>query len=87
MNAISHVPLPPANDDADYEAACAVLSDRHLGQAIEILSDRIGDIYGRRRVLTEAEHKAVVGIRNAMVSISHARNLLAPLMISRGRPS
>lgn len=85
MNAIPlpRAILPPANDDDAYCAACAVLADRHLGQALDLLADKIGDIYGQRRALTEAEHKVVVGIRNAMVSISHARNLLAPLMIGR----
>ena len=86
MNALSfpRVHLPAVNDDDEYCAACAVLADRHLGEALDMLADRIGEIYGQRRALTEAEHKAVAGIRNAMVSIAHARNLLAPLMIARG---
>lgn len=85
MNAIPfpRAMLPAVNDDQDYGATCAVLADRHLGQALDLLADKVGDICGQRRALTEAEHKALVGIRNAMVSVSHARNLLGPLMLGR----
>ena len=75
--------LPPANGDAAYTAACAVHADSHIGAAMDALSDAVGAVCGQRRALTPAEHSALTGMRNAMVALSHARNLLAPLTVER----
>lgn len=85
MNAIPfpRALLPAPNGDAAYSAACAVHADQHIGKAMDLLSEAVGAVCGQRRTLTEAEHKALVGMRNAMVALSHARNLLEPLMVER----
>lgn len=75
--------LPAPAGDADYSATCAVLADRHAGQAMDMLSDAVGAVCGQRRALTEAEHRALVGMRSALLLLSQARNLLEPLMVER----
>ncbi len=85
MNAITPIPLPMrgVSSASGAQAAAAVHADAHVGCAMDLLSDAVGAIYAQRRTLTEAEHRAVVAMRNAMVALSHARNLIAPLMVER----
>lgn len=71
--------LPAVAGDEQYRAACAVHADGHIRSAMEILSDDIGAIYGQRRVLTDSEARTVARLRNCLVALSHASNLLAPL--------
>lgn len=86
MNAIpfprAYAP-PPAGDGA-YLAACAVHADAHIGVAMERLGDAAGALYERRCRLSDAERKAEALMRDALVALSHARNLLAPCMVERG---
>lgn len=78
MNAQSF-PLPAANDDMDYRAACAVLADVRIGHAVEMLAQWTEHHFA-------AAHRPpgqVERVRDAMVALSHARNLIAPLMSER----
>jgi hypothetical protein len=71
--------LPAIADDPQYGAACAVHADAHIRSAMQILGDQIGAVYGQRVPLTPEQGKTVAGMRNALVALSHASNLLAPL--------
>ncbi|MBP8296365.1 MAG: hypothetical protein KAX84_09685 [Burkholderiales bacterium] len=83
MNAIPF-PFPrPVASEAGARAAAAVHADAHMGAALDILADAVGALYGQRRALTEPEHAALVSMRNAMVALSHARNLNEPNMVER----
>lgn len=83
MNALSRIPLPPANDDADYRAACAALADLRLGEAMEHLAQWV-EVHFADRSRPPGQWERV---RDAQVAISHARNLIGPITIERGRPS
>lgn len=85
MNAISRgIPARLAScGPADATAACAARVDGHIGASLELLGDTIGAIYGQRRALTPDEARLVVALRGCMVSLSHARDLIAPLMVER----
>lgn len=79
MNAITRVPLPAANDDIDYRVACATLADTRLGDAINHLSDWVEAHFADpNRPPGQWER-----VRDAQVAISHARNLVGPLMVER----
>lgn len=85
MNAITPIPLPAANHDAAYSAACVVLADMRIGEAMDAIGDQIGALYATRRPLTAVEATAIARLRNCLVALSHARNLLAPLMTERAQ--
>lgn len=79
MNAISPVPLPPANDDRSYAAACAMLADARIGDAMEMLAQWTEHHFADpRRPAGQWER-----VRDAQVALSHARNLLGPLTVER----
>lgn len=83
MNALSRIPLPPANDDEDYRAACAVLADQRLGEAMEHLAQWVeAHFSASSRPPGQWER-----VRDAQVAISHARNMIGPITIERGRRS
>ena len=83
MNAIT--PFRRVFDEAGARAAAAVHADAHISAAMDALSDAMGAIYATRRVLTEAEQRSVALMRNAMVALSHPRNLNEPLMVEVAR--
>lgn len=83
MNAIT--PFRAVYDAAGARAACAVHADAHIGAAMNALSDAVGAIYATRRALTETEQRSVALMRNALVALSHARNLNEPLMVEVAR--
>lgn len=76
MNAM--FPFPRRSPAAD-----AVHADAHIGSAMDVLSDAAGAIYARRSSLTPTETQAMTAIRNALVAMAHARNLIEPLMTER----
>lgn len=83
MNALSRIPLPPANDDMDYRASCAALADMRLGEAVEHLAQWVEAHFADpNRPRGQWER-----VRDAQVAISHARNLIGPITIERGRRS
>jgi hypothetical protein len=52
--------------------------------AMEVLGDAIGDLFRHRCTLTPQERHAEAAMRNAMVALAHARNLVEPHMSERG---
>jgi hypothetical protein len=61
-------------------AAKAVCADAHIGAAMDTLSEATGALYARRCALTQHEAKVRDAMRDAMVALAHARNLIEPLM-------
>lgn len=82
MNAITF-PFPRVPSTGT--AASAVLVDANLGAAMDTLADAAGALFDRNGALSDRERRAEALMRNAMVAISHARNLIAPLMVERGQ--
>ena len=85
MNAIPfpHIPLPAPNGDGAYTAVCATFADAHLGTAMDRLADATGALYERRCALTKHEAQARDAMRDALIAMAHARNLIAPLTKER----
>lgn len=79
MNALTF-PFPRA---AFATASAAVHADAHIGTAMESLGDAAGALFERRCNLSPTERKAEALIRDALVAMAHARNLLEPLMSER----
>ena len=80
MNALPF-PLPPvSNDDAAYAASLAMLTDRRLGEALELLADwiELHFLPGRERDANQMRK-----IQAAMVAVSHAREMVGPLTVER----
>jgi hypothetical protein len=87
MNAITfpRVPLPEPAGDAAYTAVCATFADAHLGTAMDRLADATGALYERRCTLSPQEATARDAMRDALIAMAHARNLIAPLMVERAQ--
>jgi hypothetical protein len=83
MNAMSSIPLPEPAGDAGYVAACAVLADAKIGDALDRLGDQMAAIYEPRRCLTQGEATAASDLRKALADLVAARALLAPIMAER----
>jgi hypothetical protein len=50
---------------------------------MDSLGDAAGALFDRRGALTERERRAEALIRDALVALAHARNLMEPLMVER----
>ncbi len=79
MNALFPFPRVPMGG----QAADAVRADAHIGSAMDCLSEATGALYARRCALSSTEAKARDAMRDAMVALSHARNLISPLMVEK----
>jgi hypothetical protein len=66
-------------------AAAAVHADAHMGVAIDKLGEATAALYERRCTLAPHEARARDAMRDAMVALAHARNLIEPLMTERGQ--
>lgn len=64
-------------------AADAVHADAHMGVAMDALGDAAGALFDRRGALSDRERRAEALIRDALVALAHARNLVAPMMTER----
>lgn len=83
MNALSSIPAPTPSGDAGYVAACAVLADAKIGDAMERIGDGMAAIYEPRRPLTNGEATAASELRKVLADLAAARALLAPIMAGR----
>ena len=80
MNAFTFTPRAAFNAAADM-----VRADAHMGVAMVALGDAAGALFDRRGPLSDRERRAEALIRDALVALAHARNLVEPLMTERGR--
>jgi hypothetical protein len=85
MNAIASIPLPAPAGDAGYVAACAVLADAKIGDALERIGDTMAATYEPRRTLTQGEATAASELRKVLADLTAARALLAPIMSERAQ--
>lgn len=83
MNAMSPVPLPAPAGDAGYVAACAVLADAKIGDALDRIGEQMAAVYEPRRTLTQGEATAASELRRVLADLTAARALLAPIMAER----
>jgi hypothetical protein len=83
MNAISSIPLPAPAGDAGYVAACAVLADAKIGDAMDRIGDGMAAIHEPRLPLTQGEATAASELRRVLADLAAARALLAPIMAER----
>ena len=75
---------PPAYSDAFARAANISQADIHIGAAMEVLGDALGDLFRHRCTLTAQERHAEEAMRNALVALAHAREMVEPHMSERG---
>jgi hypothetical protein len=73
----------PAHSDAFTRAAHVCQADTHIGAAMDALGDALGDLFRHRCTLAPAERRAEAAMRDALVALAHARNLVAPHMSER----
>lgn len=83
MNALSPISLPPPAGDAGYIAACAVLADAKISDAMDRIGDGMAAIHEPRLPLTQGEATAASELRKVLADLAAARALLAPIMVER----
>lgn len=80
MNAITYLrTVPVVHDETTARASCAVHADMALGRAIEHLAQWTEAYFAD--AVRDPTQRAKVSA--AMVAVSHARDMIAPLMTGR----
>lgn len=83
MNAVSPIRTTIQCNDDDAEQVAILLLDRTIGEVMDKMGDMMGALYAPRRPLSASDRTEAERMREALVLLAKARNVLAPMMVVR----